>query len=106
MSTTKALARHLQHLANSQTEEVADAMTRAADLIYEQDSALRTQHALLEKAMGLLEELAVHDNYQTEYDGQMVSVCPECLEQDGSHRDTCAFVRARAFLTAHLEPKP
>ena len=56
--------------------------------------------ARLKEAVGLLEELAEHDNYSTEYDGRMLSICPECGEQDGEHRAACAFVRAKAFLAA------
>ena len=56
--------------------------------------------ARLKVAVDLLEELAEHDSYSTEYDGRMVSICPECGEQEGEHRPNCAFVRAKAYLAA------
>ncbi|OYD50668.1 hypothetical protein [Acidovorax kalamii] len=59
--------------------------------------------ARLKEAVGLLEELAEHDNYSTEYDGRMLYICPECGEQDGEHRANCAFVRAKAFLAARKQ---
>ena len=59
--------------------------------------------ARLKEAVDLLEELAEHDNYSTEYDGRMLSICPECGEQDGEHRAACAFVRAKAFLAARKQ---
>lgn len=46
----------------------------------------------------LLEELVVHDSYQTEYDGTVITICPECGEQDGNHLKHCAFVRARSVI--------
>ena len=59
--------------------------------------------ARLKEAVGLLDELAEHGNYSTEYDGRMLSICPECGEQDGEHRPKCAFVRARDFLAARKQ---
>ena len=56
--------------------------------------------ARLKVAVDLLEELAEHDSYSTEYDGRMVPICPECGEQEGEHRPSCAFVRAKAYLVA------
>ena len=59
--------------------------------------------ARLKEAVGLLEELSEHDNYSTEYDGRMLYICTECGEQDGEHRPSCAFVRAKAFLAARKQ---
>ena len=59
--------------------------------------------ARLKEAVGLLEELAEHDSYSTEYDGRMISLCPECGEQEGEHRPKCAFVRAKTFLAARKQ---
>ena len=66
------------------------------------DSALEDA-ARLKVAVDLLEELAEHDSYSTEYDGRMVSICPECGEQEGEHRPNCAFVRAKTYLAAHKQ---
>ena len=54
----------------------------------------------LKEVVGLLEELAEHDNYHAEYDGQIIAICPECGKQEGEHRPSCAFVRAKAYLAA------
>ena len=59
----------------------------------------------LKEVVGLLEELAEHDNYHAEYDGRMIAICPECGEQEGEHRPSCAFVRAKAYLAARAAQK-
>lgn len=46
-----------------------------------------------------LQSLVGYDSYQSEYDGQMLTLCPACGEQDGNHSKTCNFVAARAALT-------
>lgn len=103
MSTTKALARHLQHLANSQTEEVADAMSRAADLIYEQDSALRTQHALLERARDALN--GVNNIVRDSRGVAGYHMNGDTAEWD-DFDEVDAAEQALAAITQHLEPKP
>lgn len=61
--------------------------------------------------LSLLEELSDHDSYDTEYDGRMISLCPECGSQDGEHSKNCAFRRAKEYLAARKqaaakEPSP
>lgn len=78
---------------------VASLTAQAADSVLE-------DAARLKEAVGLLEELAEHDSYSTEYDGRMISLCPECGEQEGEHRSNCAFVRAKTFLAARKQGGP
>ncbi len=80
-----------------------EAAKRGRPLLAPQADSVLEDAARLKEAVGLLEELAEHDNYSTEYDGRMFSICPECGEQDGEHRPNCAFVRAKAFLAARKQ---
>ena len=61
-------------------------------------AAIRALRAEVVTLRGHVEALVVYDSYQTEYDGQMLEICPDCGKQDGEHSDTCAFVLALAEL--------
>jgi hypothetical protein len=56
--------------------------------------------------LGLLQELAAYDTYQTEYDGRMYSICNDCGGQDGEHRDDCAYTRANKHIAALSKARP
>ena len=77
--------------------------TQLAELAAGQATAAQENADRLKGAVGLLEELAEHDSYSTEYDGQMITICPDCGEQEGEHRHSCAFVRAKAYLAARKQ---
>ncbi len=54
----------------------------------------------VEALRSLVEVLAQHDSYSTEYDGRMIALCPDCGGQDGTHTTGCVFVRAKAHIDA------
>lgn len=56
--------------------------------------------ATLVEVLVLLEEVSDHDSYETEYDGRMIYLCPECGSQDGEHSKHCAYRRAKDRLAA------
>ncbi len=60
-------------------------------------TAERTKFMQLRSAML---PLLNYDSYSTEYDGQMLLICPSCGEQNGGHSDWCEFVVARAAIAA------
>lgn len=91
------------HTPGETSEEIVALYTtpqppQAADSVQEDADRLK-------EVVGLLEELAEHDNYHAEYDGRMITICPECSEQEGEHSPSCAFVRAKAYLAARAAQK-
>lgn len=48
--------------------------------------------------LAALQALVDYDNYETEYDGRIFSICPDCGKQDGNHTERCEFVKARALI--------
>lgn len=48
--------------------------------------------------LAALQALVAYDSHQTEYDGRVLSICPDCGKQDGEHTGQCEFVLARAAI--------
>lgn len=54
--------------------------------------------AIVPELLAMVETLSAYDSYETEYDGQMLSICPACGKQDGEHSVQCDFARARVLI--------
>jgi hypothetical protein len=54
--------------------------------------------AVAPELLAALQDLVLHDGYETEYDGRIYMICPSCSKQDGTHGDRCGFVAARKLI--------
>lgn len=81
------------------TEEVKPHSDWEAEPLYTHSSSA-SDKALMEEAATALEALVAYDSYETEYDGQTLTICPDCHKQDGDHDERCEFVKAKALLAA------
>ena len=63
--------------------------------------------ALALRLLASLEKLAAHDTYETEYDGQMMTMCHDCgwLEK-GVHNKGCDYLVAQAFIAEAYAAQP
>jgi hypothetical protein len=59
------------------------------------------------KLLASLEELAGHDTYESEYDGQMMIMCHSCgwLEK-GTHLPECSYLSAGKLIAEAYDPLP